>query len=400
MKIKDIILREIFNSRGEPVLEVGIEDSLGHKFIAQNPYGVSRGRNEALVFSYERAKKVLNGGLAREIVKKSFGSVRSFDHLLFNFDGTCQKEKIGGNLALGLSVAFARGLAYERGQVLWELLNEEFFSSRPFRNHPLIFSNLINGGAHANNNLDFQEYMVVVKITGSVRDTVEKLINFYKRLGSLLEKKFKKNGLIIGDEGGYSLEFENNFEPITILESFIEKERLVGKYSIGLDIAASNFYSNGRYSFEGKRISKKDLYNQYVEYFKKSKFLFSIEDPFEERDIQSFKDLASELNDKLTIGDDLTATNPVAILALSKAKVINGVIIKPNQIGTVTESCEAVRVAHENGVRCIISHRSGETEDNFIINLARASGADGVKIGAPIRERLSKFNELIRVYDR
>jgi len=401
MKIKDIILREIFNSRGEPVLEVGIEDYFGHKFIAQNPYGASRGSNEALVFSYARAKKILNSGLAREIIKRNFGSVRGFDRFLFNFDSTCQKEKIGGNLALGLSVAFARGLAYERGQALWELLNEEFFSSRPFRNYPLIFSNLINGGVHADNNLDFQEYMVVVKIMGSVRDTVEKLIDFYKKLGLFLKKKFEKKELMIGDEGGYSLIFENNFEPIVILEGLIEKERLVGRYNIGLDVAASNFYSNSHYSFEGQRLSKKDLYHQYIEYFRKSNFLFSIEDPFDEHDIQSFKALVEEFGDnKLVIGDDLTTTNPAAILALAKEKVINGVIIKPNQIGTVTESCEAIKVAHENGLKCIVSHRSGETEDNFIINLARAGGVEGVKIGAPIRERLIKFNELIRVYDK
>ncbi|MDI6733937.1 MAG: hypothetical protein QMD50_00380 [Patescibacteria group bacterium] len=399
MKIKDIILREVFDSRGESVLEVGIEDYLGHKFIAQNPYGASRGSNEASVFSCERAKKILNGGLAREIIKKNFGSVRNFDHILFNFDGTARKEKIGGNLALGLSVAFARGLAYERGQLLWELLNEEFFFSRPFRSYPLIFSNLINGGAHADNNLDFQEYIVIVKITGSVKDTIEKLIDFYKKLGILLKKRFSKKELVIGDEGGYSLMFENNFEPIDILGNLIEKERLMSKYGLGLDAAASNFYSNSRYSFEGKRISKKDLYEKYLEYFRKSKFLFSIEDPFNERDIQDFKNLSIELSDKLIIGDDLTTTNSAAILALAKEKAINGVIIKPNQIGSVTESCEAIKVAHENGVKCIISHRSGETEDNFIINLARASGAEGVKIGAPVRERLSKFNELIRTYN-
>lgn len=397
MTIRDILVRKIFDSRGEETIEVGIISDKGVPFFAQIPSGKSKGENEATALSYEQArhsvdnlKHILNG--------KDFISIRLFDNALLLYDDSFNKFKIGGNVSLGVSLAFARYLAYEKKQELWELLREEFFKDVDEKRNPLIFSNLINGGAHARNNLDIQEYMVVVRMRNSFYDSVAKLINFYRVLGASLRKKYNIEIIPIGDEGGYAINFKDNFEPISVLEQVIHGLKLELLFSIGIDAAASSFYKDGRYNFGHSPLSREELADVYEEYFKKSAFLCTIEDPFCESDSAGFKLLRNKLGKKWIIGDDLTVTNPKLIRKYASDNSIGGVIIKPNQIGTVSESCEAMNVARKNGVKTIVSHRSGETEDNFIIHLAKAGAADGVKIGAPIRERVSKFNELVRLY--
>jgi enolase len=170
------------------------------------------------------------------------------------------------------------------------------------------------------------------------------------------------------------------------------------EFGLGIDVAANSFYRDGRYVFEGKKTSTDDLVRCYVCYFKKSKLMWSVEDPFAENDFGGFALLKNKLNTGWIVGDDLTVTNPFLIKRFSSEGLINAVIIKPNQIGTMSEACDAIRVAKQHKLKCIVSHRSGETEDTFIIHLAKASSADGVKIGAPTRERMVKFNELIRLY--
>jgi len=399
MKIKDITVREIFDSRGEETIEIGISDVRARTFRAQVPSGKSRGKNEAAVFSYGQAQKSI-ASLRKQLLRRNFSSVRSVDQFIATIDGTETKKKIGGNTALGISVAFSRALAFEKGKELWELWKGEFFKDKKAGKHPLIFSNLINGGAHSRNNLDIQEYMVVVKPRGTMVSAIRRLIEAYRELGDILRAKYKIQNIPIGDEGGYTPDSKDNFEPIRILEKLIYKLRLKNEFLVGLDAAANNFYRSGMYAYDGERINSGDLARTYSNYFKQSKLLFSIEDPFAENDFLGFLNIRNKAKYAWVVGDDLTVTNAFLIKRFSEEGLINAVIIKPNQIGSISQACEAMNVARERNIRSIVSHRSGETEDPFIIHLARAGNADGVKIGAPVRERITKFNELARVYAR
>jgi len=411
MIFEDIKIHEIFDSRGEPTLEVEVFDEKLNSFSAQIPSGKSRGKREATVLSFKEAEKVLNELVKKELIHKKFTSIKDLDNFLIGLDGTANKERIGGNLMLGISIAFARALAHKENKELWQILNEEFWGGLISAKKPLIFSNLINGGAHAGNNLDIQEYMVVVnprtyKIGEGVNSkdqsytaSIKTLIEFYKKLGESLKTKYKLEKLIIGDEGGYAINFESNFEPIKIMEELLASKELKKSFSLALDVAASNFYKDGKYNFGGNEISSEKLNQILLDYLVHSNLLMSVEDPFDEEDFAGFKEFNAKCPDKWVVGDDLTVTDPELIEKFSKEKMISGVIIKPNQIGTVLESCQAIRVAQENDLKTIVSHRSGDTEDVFIIHLAKAGNVDAVKIGAPARERLIKFDELIRLYN-
>lgn len=393
MNIKNITIRKIFDSRGEPTIEVRGRNPL---VFASVPSGKSRGSREAKIFSFRDA-----AASVKKIVKKfggrNFASARELDMALIRLDSTINKSKLGGNVTLAISMFGARTLAAERGSELWQVLRDEFFMGTKDQ-APFIFSNLINGGAHAANNLDIQEYMIVMKPGKSSAESIETLVRVYRELGNFLRKTRKIQNIPIGDEGGYSLNFRSNFEPIAILERVIKKLDLENRFLLALDAAASGFSRNGAYRFGGKRLSSEKLLREYARYFKKSKQLFSIEDPFAERDMGGFQLIREKLPDAWIVGDDLTATSSAVIQKCAHEEAINAVIIKPNQIGTVSEACEAISVAKKHKLKTIVSHRSGETEDNFIIHLAKAAGADGVKIGAPTRERISKFNELARIY--
>ncbi len=399
MKIKDISIREIFDSRAESTIEIGIAGENADEFLAQIPSGKSRGKREAAVFKSSQAIRSLNKIIKPKILNKTFKSIKTFDEYLLKLDGTRNKAKLGGNVILGLSIAFTKALADFQKKSTWRLLNQEFFP-KIAKKRPLIFSNLINGGSHTNNSLNIQEYMAVVEPKKSYTESIKKLVTLYRDLAKYLCGKYRIDNMPIGDEGGCSLDFASNFGPILVLEQQIFRHKYQNEFQIALDAAASSFYKNGKYSFENKKIKTSSLRNIYLSYFKKSRLLMSIEDPFAETDHEGFEKLKAALpKSAWVVGDDLTATNPGAIEKSARQKLINAVIIKPNQIGTVTETCEAINIAKRHGLKFIVSHRSGETEDNFIIHLAKASGADGVKIGAPVKERIFKFNGLVRVYD-
>jgi len=396
MKIDNINVREIFDSRGESTIKITGGNPW---FFAEVASGKSRGSREAAVFSYREAVQSLKK-LKAHIVYKNFNSIRALDSALIKIDGTEDKSKLGGNVMFGISAAFTRALAKKRGEAVWETMRKEFFPSAAKNNMPLIFSNIINGGAHAENNLDVQEYMVVVKPKSSMIESVRTLIRFYRLLGNVLKKTKKIYNIPIGDEGGYSLNFKNNFEPIAILEKLIKTQHLERRLLIALDAAANSFYKKGMYRFGGRQFATEELATEYIRYFKKSKLLFSLEDPFAETDGRGFALLYRMLPYAWVVGDDLTTTNPQAIKKYADEKTINAVIIKPNQIGTISETCDAIAISRKHKLHVIISHRSGEVDDHFIIHIAKACGSDGVKLGAPTRERIWRLNKLIEVYDR
>lgn len=412
MRITNIQTREIFDSRGEPTIEV-LLSAEGRVFSAQIPSGKSRGSGEAVVFKPEQAAQSARG-LGKKLIKKNFKNIRALDSVLLDIDGSSAKAKIGGNVALGISVAFARALAFAKRKEVWRLLGEEFFDKpkkavRSVRRAedrlrssqeepPLIFANLINGGAHAKTNLDIQEYMVVLDPKGDPARAVEKLIFLYRELGAILHRRALNGKMALGDEGGYALNFRSDFEPIEILSGLIKKLRLERQAFVALDAAASGFFKGNKYRFDELALTREELIKVYRNYFRRAELLFAVEDPFHESDHEGFRELRRVLPKALVVGDDLTVTDADNIRRFAKEGMINAVIIKPNQAGTITETCEAILAAEENGLKYIISHRSAETEDNFIIQLAKASGAYGVKIGAPARERLLKYNEFMRLY--
>ncbi len=397
MKIDNVVLKPISDSRGEPTIEIGIKTGSG-EFSAQIPSGKSRGSREAAVLPPKKAGETLEI-FKKEIIGKDFKNIKDFDGSLVVLDGTPNKAKLGGNLMLGLSLAFARALAKENNFELWQILRSEFFPASAESEPPRIFSNFIGGGVHAKNNLAIQEFWVVAESKGGAAETCRKLLEFYESVGRTLKEQYGLSELKVGDEKAYSLDFRNNFEPVEVLGREIEKNRLTGEFSLGLDAAASSFYKDGLYVFEGKKLTSSELEGIYSDYFRKAPLLFSIEDPFDERDEAGFtKFSASWGSEKLVIGDDLTVTDPELIEAAAAGKMVGGIIIKPNQIGTVSETCAAMNAAHENGLKCVVSNRSGETMDNFLIHFAKAGGAYAVKIGAPAGERLLKFQEFVRLY--
>ncbi len=400
MRIKEIVVREILDTRGEKTIEVGVVDENLRPFYAQIPAGRSRGKSEAVVFKTAAAENAA-AKIERAVQGADWKTVAELDRALIRLDGTPNKEKLGGNLLLGISLAFARALAFERKMELWQLLNEEFFGGKRYRGYPLIFSNLINGGRHAKNNLPIQEYMVVVRPRGSYVKTVGKLIKFYEVLGDILRRKTGEEELPLGDEGGYATDFEDAFEPIQLMADLIAEHHLEDQFHLGLDAAASSFYENGVYNFGGVKLDAAMLRQTYEDWFTWAPSLMSIEDPFDEEQGADFaalrRALGSFAEEKWVVGDDLTVTSERLIKKYAGEGAINAVIIKANQIGTLTETCVAMNTAADLGLKRIVSHRSGETEDNFLIHLAKAAGAEGVKIGAPHESRIGKYNELLRL---
>lgn len=401
MKIKKIILREIFTSRATPTLEIELISSEGISATAQIPEGKSKGYQEAVNFNFEKAKVSLEEYIKPLILGRDFDSIEKLDNFLIGLDGTKNKAKLGGNLTLGISISFAKLLAKKYNQPLFKIIKDEFFKGEEEKiKSPAIFANLINGGAHSENNLYFQEYLVIAFPKNSIKETILKIISFYNNLKEFIKKTYKKNLIPIGEEGGFSLNFENNAKPLFILNDLIKNQGLENEFYVGIDSAANHFFKEKFYIIDKKRYSTPELVDYYIELFKKIKNLISVEDPFAETDTEGFKILKKSLEkEKLLIGDDLTITSYEKINNAYHNNLINGVIIKPNQIGTLTESIIAIKISKHYNFKTIISHRSGETEDNFIIHLARASNAYGVKIGPPIRERILKYNELLRIYN-
>ncbi|OGY64145.1 MAG: phosphopyruvate hydratase [Candidatus Harrisonbacteria bacterium RIFCSPHIGHO2_02_FULL_42_16] len=404
--IKNIFAEEILDSRGNPTLRVGVATGAGTGIFSV-PSGASTGKYEALEkrdndperFRGLGVKKAL-AAIEKEIAPclKGFSVLeqKKIDRAMIKLDGTPNKRRLGGNALIGVSIAVAKAGALASKKPLYKYLHDSFFPKEKMV-APKLYMNLINGGKHAKNNLAFQEYLVVPQ-TNFVKDALKFGCRVLAELKKIVVKKYGKASFEIGDEGGLAPAISDVEEPLRLLA---EAARKVGglKWKLALDVAATSFYKNKKYTIAGKKLPAEKL----LEFYKKiiNKYpLLSIEDPFQEEDFKNFSRFKKETekNGVFIVGDDLTVTNPNRLRKAIFEQSIGGGIIKPNQIGTLTETIEAINLAKKNRIKIIVSHRSGETNDDFIGDLAYACGAFGIKAGAPQpKERLAKYNRLLEI---
>lgn len=401
MKIHDIAVKIIQDSRGQDTLEATLSwDNNGQimSASASAPSGKSTGAHEAFVLEPSKALTMLES-IKQDVLSREFANQKEFDDFLIALDGTENKGRLGGNLILVLSLAFAHIKAQEEGKELFRYIRDisglEIVGNRMVR-YPIF--NVINGGAHANNKLDFQEFQVIPMVEGFA-EALQIGKEFYEKLGEAIRQKFGAENVTLGDEAGYSAPFTSNEEAIALMKSVIAAGNF--PLRIGLDAAATSFFQDGGYMVDGSRISSQELLGMYYDLIYRYNIL-SLEDPFEEEAFADFKTLYQRLNqgnlDTMLITDDLTTTNPKRFEHAIMEQVGNTILVKLNQIGSLTETLRVVRMAYSNNWKVIISHRSGETMDDFIADLAVAVGAWGLKSGAPGKaERLVKYERVIAI---
>lgn len=391
MKIDQVTLQIIQDSRGKDTLQAELISG-NFSAISSVPSGKSTGMNEVFVLDPQEALEKFEV-IKPQILAKEFNILEEFDNLLINLDGTINKSNLGGNLILALSIVFTKLLAKSQNLEVYELISH-LGGVTKIEKLPLCFFNVINGGLHAKNSLPFQEYMFVPQFD-KPSENLSSVMLLLKVLGDKIQEKYEH--LVMGDEGGYEVPEKDHEIGLKILkEVMVESGQTNGK--ISLDIAASSFYKKGKYTVGDKDYSADELLNLY-EHLANRYQLLSIEDPFDEKDDEGFRKIMKSLRDKTWIvGDDLTTTNPERIKIMADKKAANAVIIKPNQIGTITETIKAAKIAKSFGWKIIVSHRSGETMDSFIADLAVGLSAEGLKSGCPLqKERLIKYQRLIEI---
>lgn len=404
-EIIDVFAREILDSRGNPTLEVEVVLDSGAVGIAKVPSGASTGQNEALELrdggKRYHGKGVLGAvkNIMEEIAPRLRGMESSMqtdiDKLLIDLDGTENKSRLGANAILGVSMAVARATAVEAGLPLYKYLG-----GANAKTLPVPMMNIINGGAHADNNLDIQEFMIMPVRFESFAEALRAGAEIFHTLKKIL----KKEGLntAVGDEGGFAPNLKNNTEAISYIMKAIEESgyKPGEEVFIALDVAASELYDNGLYKFEGKTISSEELIGYYQQIIEKYPVL-SIEDGLSEIDWSGWESLTERLGKKIQlVGDDIFVTNPTLISKGIKLGIANSVLIKLNQIGTVTETLDAIEITKKAGYTAVVSHRSGETEDTTIADLSVACNTGFIKTGSLSRsERIAKYNRLLRIED-
>ena len=405
-KIDVVGAREILDSRGNPTIEVEVlleDDAFGRAAV---PSGASTGAFEAHESRDGDKGRYLGKGVLNAVnavldeVNDAIEGIdaadqRAVDNALIALDGTPNKERIGANAILGVSLATARAAAESAELQLYEYLGENKGVTLPV---PLM--NIINGGAHADTGVDIQEFMIVPLGAETYGEALRWGVEVYHTLKSLLHAQGLSTGL--GDEGGFAPELPTNAAALDLISQAIAKAGYtLGKdIALALDVAATEFYheASGTYKFEGKQLSTDDMIAYYEGLVAKYP-LVSIEDPLAEDDWAGWTKITAVLGEKVQlVGDDLYVTNPTRLQKGIDEKAGNAILVKVNQIGTLTETRDAVALAQSKGMKAIISHRSGETEDTFIADLAVATNAGQIKTGAPARsERVAKYNQLLRI---
>lgn len=392
-EIKSIKAREILNSRNKPTVEVRLETEKGI-FKASVPSGASTGKKEAIEIKAKKAIDNIKKIISPEIEEKDSTKQREIDELMIRLDGTKNKSKLGANAILPVSIAVCRAGAADQGIPLYLYINQLCENGSSSIGLPRPCFNIINGGAHADNDLEIQEFMVIPQ-KDSFRENFQRGKEVYENLKAIFKKEFGEKGIIIGDEGGFSPPIKKDADAFEFLRAASDDFKDI---KLGLDCAATQLYKEGKYELDEKKINREEFLDFYLGLAKKYPIIF-FEDPFSEEDWKGWKMIKQKMEKKiLIIGDDLTVTNKELVTRAINEKSIDGIIVKPNQIGTITETIETVKVARKANLEIIVSHRSGETLDDFIADLAVGIGADFIKSGAPIRgERIAKYNRLLRI---
>lgn len=405
-KIKNIYAREILDSRGNPTLEVSVTTEKGNTGVFGVPSGASTGRREALELRDNderyfgkgvlKAVKNVNTIIKTALVGLMVENQKEIDETMIALDGTENKENLGGNAIVGVSVACLKAAAMDSELEIYEYLNKRE-SKIPF-----CMFNILNGGKHAANNIDIQEFMIVPKFD-TFKDSLRAASEVFHSLkGILLDKGLNTS---VGDEGGYAPDLENNEEALSVIVKAIETAGYIpGKnIFIALDVAATSIYNseNDTYNIDNKNLTREELLNYYINLVKNYPII-SIEDPYGEDDFEGFKLITDALGKKISIvGDDLFVTNKEMLKLGIEKGLCNAVLIKPNQVGTFYETLETIVMAKQHKYMPIISHRSGETTDTFIADLAVALNIPFMKSGSTSRgERLAKYNRLLEIEEK
>ncbi|ASO18369.1 enolase [Actinoalloteichus hoggarensis] len=402
--IEQVGAREILDSRGNPTVEVEVALDDGTVARAAVPSGASTGEHEAVELrdgdkaryngkGVEKAVTAVLDEIGPELTGLEAMEQRIVDQKLIDLDGTPAKSRLGANATLGVSLAVAKAAADSSGLELFRYVGGP-------NGHllPVPMFNILNGGAHADNDVDVQEFMIAPIGAESFREALRWGAEVYHSLKSVLKSKQLATGL--GDEGGFAPDLGSNREALDLITTAIEKAgyRPGRDVVLALDVAATELYSDGAYTFEKRTLSAQELSAYYAELVAAYP-LVSIEDPLSEDDWEGWTHLTTEIGDKVQIlGDDLFVTNPERLARGIDEGAANAMLVKVNQIGTLTETLDAVSLAHSNGFKTMMSHRSGETEDTTIADLAVAVGSGQIKTGAPARsERVAKYNQLLRI---
>jgi len=406
-KIYDIRARQILDSRGNPTIEVEVVTAGGGVGLAAAPSGASTGTHEALERRDREDKRFKGKGvytnikLVSEVIKpalvgKDARRQREIDYTLIELDGTPQKTKLGGNTIIATSLAVAKAAADTYGIPLFLYLGGVNAHVLPV---PMM--NIINGGKHAGNELAIQEFMIVPAGADSFSEAIRLAAEVYYTLKDYLKKEYGRNAINVGDEGGFAPPMKKTEEALEALVKAI-KEAGYGPdaVALALDCAASEFFDEKKkvYKIDGKELTREELLDFYKELVDKYPIV-SIEDPFHEEDFEAFAEMTKKLGNKiLIVGDDIFVTNPKRLSKGIEMGAANAILIKPNQIGTLTETLDVILLARSHSYRTIVSHRSGETEDTTIADIAVGLNTGLIKTGAPARgERTAKYNRLLRI---
>ncbi|MDD3262414.1 MAG: phosphopyruvate hydratase [Candidatus Absconditabacteria bacterium] len=406
--IQNVFAREVLDSRGNPTVEVELILASGHMGRAIVPSGASTGIHEALELRDGDNSRYLGKGTLKAvnnvnttiktaIVGKSFEMVRELDQMMIALDGTKNKTVLGANAILGVSMAFVNAAAQANGKGLFQYINKGEGHTLPY---PMM--NILNGGSHADNNVDVQEFMIVPVGAKNIHEAVRMGAEVFHNLKKILKRK----GLVtsVGDEGGYAPNLASNEEALQVIMQAIDQAGFnTDQIKIALDAAASEFFKDGKYVLAGenKSLSSAEIVDFYADWVERYPII-SIEDGMAEDDFEGWKLINEKLGNKIMIvGDDLFVTNIERLQMGIEQKLANAILIKLNQIGSVSETIDCIRMAHTNGMNAIISHRSGETEDTFIADLAVAMNTGFIKTGSASRtDRIAKYNQLMRIEEK
>ena len=401
--IEDVTAIEVLDSRGNPTVKATVALSDGTVASAIVPSGASTGKREALELRDKddrycgkgvlRAVENVNSQIAEAVIGLDAFDQKALDDEMRELDGTDNYSNLGANAVLGVSMAVARAAAKSLDVPLYRYLGGANATVLPV---PMF--NIINGGAHANNSVDFQEFMIMPFGFDKFSDALRAATEIYHTLKGLLNAA--GHSTAVGDEGGFAPNLNDNEEPIKLIMQAIEKAgyKAGEQIKLALDVAASELYENGKYKLEGKEFSSEELIERYAQLCEKYP-IFSIEDGLSEDDWAGWAKLTSKLGSKVQlVGDDLFVTNEKILREGIAKGVGNAILIKPNQIGTVSQTMQTIRLAQRKGYRCVMSHRSGESEDSFIADFAVAMNTGQIKTGATSRsERNAKYNRLLEI---